>query len=225
MTPKILSINVSLPKEIDFEGQKVTTGIFKEPIEGRIMLRTLNLDGDKQADLTVHGGPDKAVYAYPIEHYQFWRKVYPNMEMPNGMFGENFTIEGLMENEVSVGDAFEIGSSKVIATQPRMPCYKLGVKFGRMDVLKKFLASGRSGIYFKVLEEGEVGPGDSIIKIKKDTNRVAISDIVRLYAIDREDISTMRRAAKVEALPEGWRDYFIEQIRRVEKNQTKSKRR
>ena len=225
MIPKILSINVSLPKEIDFEGQMVTTGIFKEPIEGRIMLRTLNLDGDKQADLTVHGGPDKAVYAYPIEHYEFWRKVYPNMEMPNGMFGENFTIGGLMENEVSVGDAFEIGSSKVIATQPRMPCYKLGVKFGRMDVLKKFLASGRSGIYFKVLEEGEVGPGDSIIKIKKDTNRVAISDVVRLYAIDREDISTMQRAVKVEALPEGWRDYFIEQIRRVEKNQAKSKRR
>jgi MOSC domain-containing protein YiiM len=225
VTPKILSINVSLPKEIDFEGQKVTTGIFKEPIEGRIMLRTLNLDGDKQADLTVHGGPDKAVYAYPIEHYEFWRKVYPNMEMPNGMFGENFTIEGLMESEVSVGDAFEIGSSKVIATQPRMPCYKLGVKFGRMDVLKKFLASGRSGIYFRVLEEGEVGAGDSIIKIKKDTNRVAISDVVRLYAIDREDISTMRRAIKVEVLPEGWRDYFTEQIRRVEKNQTTSKHR
>ena len=123
-----------IPKEIDFEGQKVLTGIFKEPIKGRIMLRTLNLDGDKQADLTVHGGPDKAVYAYPIEHYEFWRKVYPNMEMPNGMFGENFTIEGLMEIEVNVGDIFRIGSSKVVATQPRMPCYKLGVKFGRMDV-------------------------------------------------------------------------------------------
>ena len=225
MTPKILSINVSLPKEIDFEGQKVTTGIFKEPIEGRIMLRKLNLDGDKQADLTVHGGPDKAVYAYPIEHYEFWRKVYPDMEMPNGMFGENFTIEGLMESEVSVGDAFEIGSSKVVATQPRMPCYKLGVKFGRMDVLKKFLASGRSGIYFKVLEEGEVGAGDLIVRIKNDTNRVGIRDIVRLYASDREDINAMRRAVKVEALPEGWRDYFLEQIRRVEKNQTKSKRR
>ena len=217
MTPKILSINVSLPEEIDFEGQKVTTGIFKEPIEGRIMLRTLNLDGDKQADLTVHGGPDKAVYAYPIEHYEFWRKVYPDMKMPNGMFGENFTIEGLMESEVSVGDAFEIGSSKVIATQPRMPCYKLGVKFGRMDVLKKFLASGRSGIYFKVLEEGEVGAGDSIVRIKNDTNRVGIGDIVRLYASDREDIKTMLRAVKVEALPEGWKHYFYEQIRRVEK--------
>jgi MOSC domain-containing protein YiiM len=201
--PKILSVNVSFPKEVDFEGQKVTTGIFKEPIEGRVELRTLNLDGDKQADLTVHGGPDKAVYAYPTEHYEFWRKVYPNIEMPNGKFGENFTTEGLMEAEVNVGDVFKIGSSKVIATQPRMSCYKLGVKFGRMDVLKKFLASGRSGIYFKVLEEGEVGAGDSIIQIKKDTNRVGISDIVRLYASDREDIKTMRHAVKVEALPEG----------------------
>ena len=217
MTPKILSINVSLPKEIDFEGQKVTTGIFKEPIEGRIMLRTLNLDGDKQADLTVHGGPDKAVYAYPIEHYEFWRKVYPDMEMPNGMFGENFTIEGLIEIDVNVGDIFRIGSSKVVATQPRMPCYKLGVKFGRMDVLKKFLASGRSGIYFKVLKEGEVGAGDSIVRIKNDTNRIGIGDIVRLYASDREDIKTMRRDVKVEALPEGWKHYFYEQIRRVEK--------
>jgi MOSC domain-containing protein YiiM len=217
MTPKILSINVSLPKEIDFERQKVTTGIFKEPIEGRIMLRTLNLDGDKQADLTVHGGPDKAVYAYPIEHYEFWRKVYPDMQMPNGMFGENFTIEGLMEIDVNVGDIFRIGSSKVVATQPRMPCYKLGVKFGRMDVLKKFLASGRSGIYFKVLKEGEVGAGDLIVRIKNDTNRVGIGDIVRLYASDREDIKTMRRAVKVEALPEGWKHYFYEQIRRIEK--------
>ena len=217
MTPKILSVNVSIPKEIEFRGQKITTGIFKEPVEGRIMLRNLNLDGDKQADLTVHGGSDKAVYAYPIEHYQFWRKVYPNIEMLNGMFGENFTIEGLMENEVGIGDSFEIGSSKVIATQPRMPCYKLGVKFGRMDVLKKFLASGRSGIYFKVLEEGEVGAGDPIIKIKRDSNRVTISDIVRMYTSDREDINMMQRAVKVEDLPEGWREYFLERIGRIEK--------
>ena len=126
--PKILSVNVSLPKEIDFEGQKVRTGIFKEPVEGRVMLRTLNLDGDKQADLTVHGGPDKAVYAYPIEHYEYWRRIFTNIEMSNGMFGENLTVDGLKESEVSIGDVFQIGSSKVIATQPRMPCYKLGVK-------------------------------------------------------------------------------------------------
>jgi MOSC domain-containing protein YiiM len=219
--PKILSVNVSYPKEVEFEGQKVTTGIFKEPIEGRVKLRTLNLDGDKQADLTVHGGPDKAVYTYPMEHYEFWRKAYPNIKMTNGMFGENFTTEGLMESEVNVGDVFRIGSSKVIATQPRMPCYKLGVKFGRMDVLKKFLASGRPGIYFKVLEEGEVEAGDLMVKIKNDTNRVGVSDIVRLYASDREDIKTMQRAVKVEALPEGWKDYFYEQIRRLGKKSSK----
>jgi len=166
--PKILSVNVSLPKEIDFEGQKVRTGIFKEPVEGRVMLRTLNLDGDKQADLTVHGGPDKALYAYPIEHYEYWRRMLTNIEMSNGMFGENLTVDGLKESEVSIGDVFQIGSSRVTATQPRMPCYKLGVKFGRMDVLKKFLASGRSGIYFKVSKEGEVGAGDTIEQIGKD---------------------------------------------------------
>jgi MOSC domain-containing protein YiiM len=220
--PKILSVNVSLPKEIDFEGQKVTTGIFKEPVERRIMLRTLNLDGDKQADLTVHGGPDKAVYAYSIEHYEYWRKVFPNMQMPYGMFGENFTTEGLMEGEVCIGDVFQIESSRVIATQPRMPCYKLGVKFGRMDILKKFLASGRSGIYFKVLEEGEVGVGDIIEQIGKDPNRITISDIVRLYANDKRDIESMSRAVKVDALPEGWKHYFFEQIKLVEKNKGKN---
>jgi MOSC domain-containing protein YiiM len=222
--PKILSVNVSLPKEIDFEGQKVTTGIFKKPVERRLMLKTLNLDGDRQADLTVHGGPDKAVYAYPIEHYEYWRKVFPTIEMPNGMFGENFTIEGLMEKEVSIGDVFQIGSSRVIATQPRMPCYKLGVKFGRMDVLKKFLASGRSGIYFKVSKEGEVGAGDTIEQIGKDPNRISISDIIRLYTSEKEDIESMRRAVKVEALPEGWKHHFLEQINLVEKNKGKNKR-
>ena len=223
--PKILSVNISLPKEIDFEGQKVRTGIFKEPVEGRVMLRTLNLDGDKQADLTVHGGPDKAVYAYPIEHYDYWRRMLTNIEMSNGMFGENLTVDGLKESEVSIGDVFQIGTSKVIATQPRMPCYKLGVKFGRMDILKMFLASGRSGIYFKVLEEGEVGAGDTIEQIRKDPNGITISDVVRLYASDKENIKMMQLAVKVEPLPDGWKHYFLEQIKRIEKNQAKSKRR
>jgi MOSC domain-containing protein YiiM len=221
--PKILSVNISLPKEIDFEGQKITTGIFKEPVDRGVILRTLNLDGDRQADLTVHGGPDKAVYAYPIEHYEYWNKVFPTIEMPNGMFGENFTTEGLMEGEVRIGDVFRIGLSEVIATQPRMPCYKLGVKFGRMDVLRKFLASGRSGIYFKVSKEGEVRAGDTIEQIGKDTNRITISDIVRLYSSEKEDIESMRRAVKVEALPEGWKHHFLEQINLVEKNKGKGR--
>jgi MOSC domain-containing protein YiiM len=215
--PKILSVNVSLPKELDYEGQKVRTGIFKEPVEGRVRLRTLNLDGDKQADLTVHGGPDKAVYAYPIEHYEYWRRVFTNIEMSNGMFGENLTVDGLKESEVSIGDVFQIGTSKVIATQPRMPCYKLGVKFGRMDILKMFLASGRSGIYFKVLEEGEVGAGDTIEQIRKDPNGITISDVVRLYASDKENIKMMQLAVKVEPFPDGWKHYFLEKIKRMQK--------
>jgi MOSC domain-containing protein YiiM len=210
-------VNVALPKEIDFEGQRLTTGIFKEPIEGRIRIRTLNLDGDRQADLSVHGGPDKAVYAYPVEHYEYWHSVYPDLALPNGMFGENLTVEGLIESKINVGDVFRMGSATVIATQPRMPCYKLGVKFGRMDVIKKFLASGRSGIYFKVSKEGEVEKGDSIDQITKDSNRITISDIVRLYSIEKEDLQTMRRAVKVNALPKGWKRYFLEQIQRLEK--------
>jgi MOSC domain-containing protein YiiM len=221
--PKVLSVNVSLPKEIDLEGQKVTTGIFKEPVDHGVMLKTLNFEGDRQADLTVHGGPDKAVYAYPIEHYEYWHKVFPTIEMPNGMFGENLTTEGLMEGEVRIGDVFRIGLSEVIATQPRMPCYKLGVKFGRMDVLRKFLASGRSGIYFKVSKEGEVRAGDTIEQIGKDPNRISINDIVRLYSSEKEDIESMRRAVKVEALPEGWKHHFLEQINLVEKNKGKGR--
>jgi MOSC domain-containing protein YiiM len=221
---RILSVNVSKPKTVEFEGQKVTTGIFKEPVKGRIRLKRLNLDGDQQADLTVHGGPDKAVYAYPLEHYQFWRDTYPHTKMPYGMFGENFTIEGLMESEVNVGDYFGIGSSKVIATQPRMPCYKLGVKFGNMDIVRKFLASRRSGIYFKVLKEGEVGAGDSVIKLKNDSNKVTISDIVRIYTTDKEDIDMMRCALKVKALPEGWRNYFLKQITLIENCQQRGKK-
>ncbi|HZB73236.1 MAG TPA: MOSC domain-containing protein [Nitrososphaeraceae archaeon] len=214
---RILSVNVSLPKVIDFEGQRITTGIFKEPVEGRVNLRTLNLDGDRQADLTVHGGPDKAVYAYSMEHYDYWHGIFPDLPIPIGMFGENLTVERLIETEVNVGDVFRIGSATVIATQPRMPCYKLGVKFGRMDVLKKFLASGRSGIYFRVLKEGEVAAGDSIVQIREDSNRITISDIVRLYSNESEDLQTMRRAVKVEALPKGWKRYFLEQIQRLEK--------
>jgi MOSC domain-containing protein YiiM len=182
------------------------------------MLRKLNLDGDKQADLTVHGGIDKAVYSYPAEHYDYWRKQFPNMDLVWGMFGENFTTEGLMEDAVNVGDQFQIGSAaKLVATQPRMPCYKLGVRFGRMDVIKRFMASRRPGIYFKVLQEGEVETGDKIKIIGRDKNNVTVKDIVRLYIRDNdEDIETMRRATKIEALPEGWRYEFQQKIEQLE---------
>jgi MOSC domain-containing protein YiiM len=210
---RVLSVNIGLPRKVVFNGQIVTTSIFKDPVNGPIMLRNLNLDGDRQADLTVHGGIDKAVYSYPEEHYDYWRNQFPNMDLRWGMFGENFTTEGLMEDAVNIGNKFKIGSAKLVATQPRMPCYKLGVRFGRMDIIRRFMASGRPGIYFKVLQEGQVEAGDKIKIIRKDENNVTVKDIVRLYVGDNdEDIETMRRATKIEALPEGWKYEFKQKI-------------
>jgi MOSC domain-containing protein YiiM len=202
---------------VNFQNELVTTGIFKEPVKGRVRLRKLNLDGDKQADLTVHGGADKAIYAYPKEHYNYWKKELPGMSLPWGMFGENFTTQGMFEETVNVGDQFQVGTAKVVATQPRMPCYKLGVKFGRMDIIKKFLASGLTGVYFKVMKEGDVKQGDEIKLIKKDENHVTIKDIVRLYTVNKDDLQTMKRAVKVKDLPNGWKFHFIEQLKLARK--------
>jgi len=205
---KVISLNVGLPRTVYFRGQAVTTGIFKEPVSGHIKLRRINLDGDKQADLTVHGGPDKAVYAYPAEHYDYWKKRLPNMKLPWGMFGENLTTVELLEDQVNIGDVFQIGSSEVVVTQPRMPCYKLGVKFGSMDIVKKFMDSKLTGIYFRVLKEGEVGAGDAIELISRDANNVTVKDIVRLVT-GEGDMATIRRAVHIKALPEAWRQEFL----------------
>jgi MOSC domain-containing protein YiiM len=212
---KILSLNVGRPRLVVWEGQPVSTGIYKTPVEGRVMLRALNLDGDRQADLTVHGGPFKAAYAYPAEHYGYWRDELPGMELPWGMFGENFTTEGLEESNVNIGDRFRLGSAEVMVTQPRMPCYKLGIKFGRTDILKRLLASGRTGFYFSVEREGEVGAGDEIDLVGRDEHNVSVADITRLYARDKNDFETMRRAIEVEALPESWRGHFRQQLLRA----------
>jgi MOSC domain-containing protein YiiM len=209
---KIISLNVGRPRLVVWNGQTVSTGIYKTPVEGRVMLRTLNLDGDRQADLTVHGGPSKAAYAYPAEHYLYWRGELPGTELPFGMFGENFTTEGLDEAHVNIGDRFRIGSAEVTVTVPRMPCYKLGIKFGRTDIIKRFMASGRTGFYFSVQCEGEVGAGDEIELIGRDENNVTVADISRLYARDKSDVETMRRAVAVEALPESWRDHFRQRL-------------
>lgn len=209
---KIISVNVGLPREVVWKGRTVTTGIFKEPVEGPIRVRRLNLDGDRQADLSVHGGPDKAVYAYPAGHYDYWRGELPGMELPWGMFGENLTTEGLLEGAVNIGDRFRIGSAVLMVTQPRMPCYKLGIKFGRDDIVKRFLKSGRSGFYFSVLEEGEVSTGDRIKLISRDENNVTVADITGLYVSKKGNLDLLHRAVQVEALPEGWRGYFQHQI-------------
>jgi MOSC domain-containing protein YiiM len=208
---KVISLNIGLPRTVYFRGQEVTTGIFKEPVSGHIKLRRLNLDGDRQADLTVHGGPDKAVYAYPAEHYDYWKKRLPHMKLPWGMFGENLTTEGLLEDEVNIGDVFRVGSSEVVATQPRMPCYKLGVKFGRMDIIRQFMNSKLTGIYFRVLKEGEVEAGDAIELINRDENDVTVKDIVRLVT-GEGSIATLRRAVHIESLAEGWRQEFLQQL-------------
>jgi MOSC domain-containing protein YiiM len=208
---KVISLNIGLPRTVYFRGHEVTTGIFKEPVSGHIKLRRLNLDGDRQADLTVHGGPDKAVYAYPSEHYDYWKKRLPHMKLPWGMFGENLTTEGLLEDQVNIGDVFRVGSSEVVATQPRMPCYKLGVKFGRMDIIRQFMNSKLTGIYFRVLKEGEVEAGDAIELINRDENDVTVKDIVRLVT-GEGSIATLRRAVHVESLAEGWRQEFLEQL-------------
>jgi len=209
---KLLSINVGLPRIVTVNGDPVSTGIFKEPVAGRVMLRTLNLDGDRQADLSVHGGPSKAVYVYPSEHYDCWKRELPEMNLPWGMFGENFTSAGVFESEVNIGDRFRVGSAVVMVTQPRMPCYKLGIKFGRSDMLKKFLASERTGFYFAVLKEGEVGAGDPIELIETTDPSVRVSDITRLYTRDKYNLGLLRRAVKVEALPESWKSYFRQRI-------------
>jgi MOSC domain-containing protein YiiM len=209
---KILSVNVGLPREVSWQGKLVTTGIFKKPVSGPVIMRTLNLDGDGQADLTVHGGVSKAVYAYPSEHYDYWRAELPGVDLPWGMFGENFTTEGLLEEAIYIGDKFRIGEAEVMVTEPRMPCYKLGIKFGRVDIIKRFLASRRTGFYFAVVREGMVGAGDAVELIGREQHEISVADITRLYAFEKDDLQSLRRAIEVEALPDNWKGYFQHQL-------------
>ena len=196
-------------------GDAVSTGIFKNPVAGRVMLRTLNLEGDRQADLSVHGGPSKAVYVYPSEHYDYWKRELPEMKLPWGMFGENFTSAGLFESELNIGDKFRVGSAAVMVTEPRMPCYKLAIRFGRADIIKRFLASGRTGFYLAVRQEGEVGAGDSIDLIEKSKDSLRVSDITALYTHEKHNVGLLRRAMEVEALPESWKDYFQHRLEKL----------
>jgi len=215
---KLVSVNAGLPREVMWHGRSVTTAIFKQPVEGRVALRKLNLDGDRQADLTVHGGEDKAVYCYPLAHYDYWKGELPGRDLPMAMFGENFTSDGLLEASVHLGDRFSVGSVEVVVTQPRLPCYKLGIRFQSDDMVRRFLASGRTGFYFAVAREGEVGAGDEIKLIARDPNAVPISEITRLYVAKRygdDHVTSVRRALRVAALPEGWKAYFRERLQKA----------
>jgi MOSC domain-containing protein YiiM len=186
-----------------------------------VRVTALNLAGDEQADLTVHGGPSKAVYVYPSEHYEFWRKELPQTKLPWGMFGENLTSEGLSESDLNVGDRMCAGSVEFMVTEPRLPCYKLSVKFGRDDIVKRFLKSRRTGFYCAVLREGEIGAGDAIHFLNRADHGVRVADITRLYAFDRSDTAGMRRAAEIKSLPESWRSYFRERIERLAQQQNR----
>jgi MOSC domain-containing protein YiiM len=212
---QVISVNVGQPRKVLLNDQIVETGIYKEPVEGQVAVRRLNIDGDRQADLTVHGGWDKAIYGYPTEHYAFWREQFPEMELPWGMFGENLSLTGLLEDTVHIGDHFQVGTARLMVTQPRLPCFKLGIKFGRGDIIKRFLVSGMTGFYFAVLEEGEVAADDSISLLHSDAHEVTIADIVRLYRENKYNVDLIRRVMAVEALPEEWREYFQERLEGV----------
>jgi MOSC domain-containing protein YiiM len=208
---RVVSVNVGLPRTVRWKARDVTTGIFKEPVQGRVPVRRLNLDGDRQADLTVHGGALKAVYAYPVEHYAFWQEQL-GVELPHGAFGENLTVEGLpLEEAVGVGDRLRIGAAELVVTQPRLPCYKLGLRFGREDMVKRFLVSGRTGYYLSVEEEGDVGAGDRV-EIARHPARVPVAEITRVFEADRDDFAAIERLVALDPLPEDWRAYFEKKL-------------
>lgn len=173
----VVSVNVGLPREIEWHGEVVTTAIFKTPVTGAVAVNGFNLEGDRQADLTVHGGERKAVYAYPIEHYDYWRSELPGHELSFGAFGENLTTSGVLETEVGPGDLLEIGTAAFTVTVPRMPCYKLGLRFGRLDMVKRFWISRRCGFYVSVLREGTLAAGDRIRLTRLSTGRPSIADL------------------------------------------------
>lgn len=211
---KLLSVNVGLPREVEWDGRIILTSIFKAPVPGRVPVRKLNLDGDQQSDLTVHGGVDKAVYVYPSEHYAFWRDELPGVDLSWGAFGENFTTQGPLEDkDVHIGDRFRIGSTEFVVTQPRIPCFKLGIRFGRPDMVKRFLRSGRNGFYCAVVEEGDVAAGDSIDLLGRVENGITVSDIVQLYTANSGKEDLLRRVSELPALPGSWRDYFRKRLR------------
>ena len=211
---KIISVNVGLPRKVVWKGIAVQTAIFKEPVDGAVAIQELNLAGDQQADLTVHGGSEKAVYAYPVEHYEYWRKQLSDVSLSWGAFGENLTTEGLLEDTLCIGDLLRIGSAVLQVTQPRMPCYKLEIRFSRDDMIKRFLLSGRSGFYFSVIEPGAVIAGSKIEILDRDPEAVTVSDIMRLYLGRTSDPELFRRATNARSLPENWRNQLLLKVQK-----------
>ena len=209
---KLISVSVGLPREIAWRGRSVLTSIFKSPVSGTIRVETLNLDGDRQSDLSVHGGPEKAIYVYPAEHYPFWREELGRTDLSEGSFGENLTTLGLLESEVFIGDQLRIGSAEFRVTQPRIPCFKLGIRFGRPDIIKRFLNSRRSGFYLAVTKEGELAAGNAIERIGREEHHISIAEINDLYIDHHADSERLRQASELSSLPLSWREYFRDRL-------------
>lgn len=212
---RLVSINVGRPREILANGKVLRTSIYKDPVSGPVRVGRLNLEGDEQSDLSVHGGVDKAVYAYPSEHYAFWRDELPDAELPWGAFGENLTIEGLDEKTVQIGDQLRIGSAAFVVRQPRQPCRKLAARFGRQDMVKRFQESGRTGFYLAVTQEGEMAAGDAIDWLPEKEPTISVLDIARLYTEESPDPKRLRRVVEVAALSESWREHFRKRLERT----------
>lgn len=210
----VLSVNVGRPREVEWRGERVRTSIWKSPAPGRVAVRRTNLAGDEQSDLSVHGGVEKAVYVYPHEHYAFWRDELPGVELGFGQFGENLTSEGLLESELAIGDRLRIGSAEFQITQPRVPCFKLGIRFGRPELVKSFLRAGRSGFYLAVLREGELAAGDAVERIPIATPSLSVAEVAALYAGRVTDRERIRLASELAELPEGWREGFRQALER-----------
>jgi MOSC domain-containing protein YiiM len=209
---KIISLNVGLPRTVRDHDRDVRTSIFKSSVPGPLLLRRMNLDGDLQSDLTVHGGKNKAVYAYASEHYDYWRDQLPDFEFTWGNFGENFTTEGLLEENAFLGDQFRVGRAVIKVAQPRLPCFKLDIRFDRPDMVKRFLASRRSGIYFSVVEEGMVDVGDTFKRVREDERRISIADINRAFVDPQENLELVQRIVSQEVLPSGLHAEFSEML-------------
>ncbi|MBV9158470.1 MAG: MOSC domain-containing protein [Acidobacteriaceae bacterium] len=214
-TARLVSIQVGKPREVKAHNGETLTSIFKSPVYGKVALRGYNLYGDQQSDLTVHGGPNKAVYLYPSEHYSYWAEELPDMDLPFGIFGENLTTEGVTEEAMHIGDQLRIGTAVLQVSQPRMPCYKLGIRFSRADMVKRFWNSGRSGIYFSVVKEGEMEAGDGIERLAVHPEHVSVADVVRLYKREIRDPALYERVLRVplsgswkEEIRERWTEAF-----------------
>ena len=208
---KVISLSVGGPREIEWDGETVLTSIFKTPTDRRLKVTALNIEGDQQSDLSVHGGIEKAVYAYPSEHYPLWRHELPDADLSGAAFGENLTTDGLSE-DVRIGDRFRVGSAEFVVTQPRMPCYKLGIKFGRQDILRRMLRTGRTGFYFSVAVEGEIGAGDEIELVSRSDDDLTVADVVKLFTVESKNQGLLRRAMRSSVLPLNLKDYFGEKI-------------